>query len=270
MMKSLSAEIPTFDGVTEEAPTTLTFAQLFFAQHLDFQGLWTEALEVLDAAINDTPTLADLRTCKARVLKHLGELETSSALLTEAREMGLADRFLNTMAVRGLMRKDDTEEALRVVLLFDFHSKESGNPEGNLKDMQVMWVEYYIGLSYMRQSKYGLALKKFHETFQHFHDIQEDQFDFHSYCFRKTTLRTYVRFLRMQDELYSHKFYRRAAKAAMQIYQHLWDNPVVTAKEETADAEANLSAAKKKELKPEEKAEEKGKGGRPGRKDDDP
>ena len=41
------------------------------------------------------------------------------------------------MAVRGLMRKDDTEEALRVVLLFDFHSKESGNPEGNLKDMQV-------------------------------------------------------------------------------------------------------------------------------------
>ena len=46
--------------MTEEAPTTLTFAQLFFAQHLDFQGLWTEALEVLDQAINDTPTLADL------------------------------------------------------------------------------------------------------------------------------------------------------------------------------------------------------------------
>jgi len=252
-IKALSADIPTFDGVTEEAPTTLTFAQLFFAQHLDFQGLWTEALEVLDQAINDTPTLADLRTCKARVLKHLGDLDTSSELLSEAREMDLADRFLNTMAVRGLMRKDDTEEALRVVLLFDFHSKESGNPEGNLKDMQVMWVEYYIGLSYMRQSKYGPALKKFWETFQHFHDIQEDQFDFHSYCFRKTTLRTYVRFLRMQDDLYSHKFYRRAAKSAMIIYKQILDNPVEVKKESEEMDDANLTAAEKKKLKHQQK-----------------
>eukprot|EP00971_Amphidinium_carterae_P344240 6484498-Amphidinium_carterae.1 len=40
----------------------------------------------------------------------------------------------------------------------------------------------------------------------------EDQFDFHNYCLRKTTLRTYVGMLRMQDRLFSHKFYRRAAK----------------------------------------------------------
>jgi peptide alpha-N-acetyltransferase len=282
-MKTLKADVSTFDGVTEEAPTTLTFAQLFFAQHLDFQGQWTEALEVLDEAIKDTPTLADLRTCKARVLKHMGALEQSSELLSEAREMDLADRFLNTMAVRGLMRKDDTEEALRVVLLFDFHSKESGNPEGNLKDMQVMWVEYYIGLSYMRKAKYGLALKKFHETFQHFHDIQEDQFDFHSYCFRKTTLRTYVRFLRMQDDLYSHKFYRRAAKAAMIIYKQLLDNPVEEKKESEEKDDANMTAAEKKKLKHQQKREAKSKekqeggsktddnnAGPKGKKDDDP
>jgi len=283
-IKTLTAPVSTFDGKKEEPPTSLTFTQMFLAQHLDMQGEWDEAVQVMDNALADTPTLPDLCTCKARILKHMGDLEQSSELLNTAREMDLADRFLNTMAVRGLMRKDETDEALKTVLLFDFYSKDAPNrEEGNLFDMQVMWVEYYIGLSFKRQGEWGKALKKFNDTIKHFQDIQEDQFDFHSYCFRKTTLRTYVRFLRMQDELYSHKFYRRAAKAAMQIYQHLWDNPVVTAKEETADAEANLSAAekkalklkqkreaKKKEEKPEEKTEEKGKGGRPGRKDDDP
>ena len=30
---------------------------------------------------------------------------------------------------------------------------------------------------------------RFHETFKHFSDISEDQFDFHNYCLRKTTLK---------------------------------------------------------------------------------
>merc|ERR1719487_3042155 len=109
----------------------------------------------------------------------------------------------------------------------------------------------------MRQGrgKYGLALKKFHETFQHFHDIQEDQFDFHSYCFRKTTLRTYVRFLRMQDDLYSHKFYRRAAKSAMIIYKQILDNPVEVKKESEEKEDATMTAAEKKTLKMRQKRE---------------
>merc|ERR1712139_585259 len=119
----------------------------------------------------------------------------------------------------------------------------------------------------MRQQKFGLALKKFHETFQHFHDIQEDQFDFHSYCFRKTTLRTYVRFLRMQDDLYSHKFYRRAAKAAMIIYKQILDNPV--------DEKKKLKHQQKREAKSKEKQEGGSKtddksAGAKGKKDDDP
>lgn len=32
---------------------------------------------------------------------------------------------------------------------------------------------------------------------KHFFDIEEDQFDFHSYCIRKMTLRAYIEMLRM-------------------------------------------------------------------------
>eukprot|EP00434_Breviolum_minutum_P042189 symbB.v1.2.037537.t2/scaffold5565.1/size25819/2 len=76
-------------------------------------------------------------------------------------------------------------------------------------------------------SKIGSHTKtRFHETFKHFSDIAEDQFDFHNYCLRKTTLKAYVAMLRMQERLYSHKFYRRAAKDAVKIYLELYDAKV--------------------------------------------
>ena len=46
------------------------------------------------------------------------------------------------------------------------------------------------------------ALKKFLAVHKHFEDFREDQFDFHGYCARKMTLRSYLQMLRMQDQLY--------------------------------------------------------------------
>merc|ERR1711915_1100704 len=102
-------------------------------------------------------------------------------------------------------------------------------------DMQCMWYESAAGRSYCRQKKYGKALKMFNETFRHFNDISEDQFDFHNYCLRKTTLKAYVAMLRMQERLYSHKFYRRAAKDSIRIYMELYDQKL---KGEGEDKEA--------------------------------
>ena len=47
----------------------------------------------------------------------------------------------------------------------------------------------------MRLGQYGLALKKFHQIEKHFIDIYDDQFDFHSYCLRKMTLRAYMEYV---------------------------------------------------------------------------
>lgn len=54
----------------------------------------------------------------------------------------------------------------------------------------------------------------------------EDQFDFHSYCMRKMTLRSYVGLLRLEDVLRSHPFYFRAARVAIQVYLRLYDRPL--------------------------------------------
>merc|ERR1711988_1684507 len=154
--------------------------------------------------------------------------------------------------------------------------------------MQCMWYESAVGRSYIRQKNYGKAVKELHETFKHFNDIAEDQFDFHNYCLRKTTLKSYVSMLRMQERLYSHKFYRRAAKDAIRIYLDLYDQKLKGegAADETKNSdnkEVEMSAAEKKKQKHKEQREKKkkeaekadqaktaGSSGKPKKQDDDP
>ena len=81
---------------------------------------------------------------------------------------------------------------------------------------------------------------------KHFEDIHEDQFDFHSYCIRKVTMRAYTRVLRWEDELWSQQYYGRAAQGIVGIYLHLHDNPSITAEEEEPDYSKMTAAARKK------------------------
>merc|ERR1719272_2539592 len=234
---------------------------MVLAQHYDFIGNTEEALKITDKAIEHTATFVEIYSTKARILKHAGDNEGSSKCFDEVRQMDLADRFLNTQCVRALLRVDDVQTGMEKALLF---SKEPDSPEAaSLHDMQCMWYESCTGRSYFRQKNYGKALKKFNETFKHFNDIAEDQFDFHNYCLRKTTLKTYVAMLRMQERLYSHKFYRRAAKDAIKIYIELFDmkarGETVVKKKDDEDPEAGMTAEQKKAFKHKKKREEKAK-----------
>ena len=59
--------------------------------------------------------------------------------------------------------------------------------------MNTLQVKYWKQLQ---------ALKRLLAVRAHFDDFVEDQFDFHSYCVRKMTLRAYVAMLRMEDRLH--------------------------------------------------------------------
>ena len=52
-----------------QVPTTFLYALSFYGQHLDKVGEHDKALEILDEAIQHTPTLIELHVSKARVLK---------------------------------------------------------------------------------------------------------------------------------------------------------------------------------------------------------
>ena len=83
--------------------------------------------------------------------------------------------------------------------------------------MCVSCVRYELasGESYFRQGDLGHALKNFLAVEKHYSDMTEDQFDFHSYCLRKMTLRAYVSMLKFQNQLHSHEYFHKAAAGAI-------------------------------------------------------
>jgi peptide alpha-N-acetyltransferase len=118
---------------------------------------------------------------------------------------------------------------------------KDGDQHNNLHDMQCMWYvppsplrhhhfsrffsvltrwfllryELASGESYFRQGDLGRALKTFLSVEKHYTDMTEDQFDFHSYCLRKMTLRAYVSMLKFQDRLHAHEYFHKAAAGAI-------------------------------------------------------
>ncbi|ELK10021.1 NMDA receptor-regulated 1-like protein [Pteropus alecto] len=94
----------------------------------------------------------------------------------------------------------------------------------------------------------------------HFFEITDDQFDFHTYCMRKMTLRAYVDLLRLEDTLRRHAFYFKAARSAIEMYLKLYDNPLTNENKQQEINSENLSAKElKKMLSKQRRAQKKAK-----------
>ncbi|GAB4842023.1 N-alpha-acetyltransferase 16, NatA auxiliary subunit [Ancistrocladus abbreviatus] len=239
----------------KEPPSTLMWTLFLLAQHYDRRGQYEVALLKIDEAIEHTPTVIDLYSVKSRILKHAGDLTAAAALADEARCMDLADRYINSECVKRMLQADQVSLAEKTAVLFT----KDGDQHNNLHDMQCMWYELASGESYFRQGDLGRALKKFLAVEKHYADITEDQFDFHSYCLRKMTLRTYVEMLRFQDRLHSHAYFHKAASGAIRCYIKLFDSPPKFANEEDEEMAKLLPSQKKKMRQKQRKAEARAK-----------
>ncbi|KAI9110342.1 hypothetical protein K1719_018784 [Acacia pycnantha] len=245
-----------YPGSSEkEPPSTLMWILFLLAQHYDKRGQHEIALSKIDEAIEHTPTVIDLYSVKSRILKHSGDLAAAAAFSEEARCMDLADRYINSECVKRMLQADQVALAEKTAVLFT----KDGDQHNNLHDMQCMWYELASGESYFRQGDLGRALKKFLAVEKHYADITEDQFDFHSYCLRKMTLRTYVEMLAFQDRLHSHVYFHKAAAGAIRCYIKLFDSPPKSAAEEDEDMSKLLPSQKKKMRQKQRKAEARAK-----------
>ncbi|KAJ8427132.1 hypothetical protein Cgig2_033942 [Carnegiea gigantea] len=244
-----------FPGRTvKEPPSTLMWTLFLVAQHYDRRSQYGTALAKIDEAISHTPTVIDLYSVKSRILKHAGDLTAAAALADEARCMDLADRYINSECVKRMLQADQVSLAEKTAVLFT----KDGDQHNNLYDMQCMY-ELASGESYFRQGELGKALKKFLAVEKHYADITEDQFDFHSYCLRKMTLRTYVEMLKFQDRLHSHSYFCKAAAGAIRCYLKLFDSPPKSATEKDEEMSKLLPSQKKKMRQKQRKAEARAK-----------
>ncbi|CEP08700.1 hypothetical protein [Parasitella parasitica] len=238
----------------KEPPTALLWTLYYVAKQHDFHKENEKALEVINKAIAHTPTVVELYMTKGRVLKHAGKVEEASKIMNEAREMDLQDRFINSKCAKYLLRAGHTDEAERVLGLF---TRKDVAPVQDLTDMQCQWFMTEEGNAFLRKKEYGKALKRFHSLEKFYLDYFDDQFDFHSYCLRKLTLRSYVSALRWEDKLKTHPFYLKAAKGAVEAYLALADKSKEADEFESADmTEADKKKARNKARKAALKAQQ--------------
>ncbi|KAI9912420.1 hypothetical protein PsorP6_005219 [Peronosclerospora sorghi] len=251
-IKTLEAKKPLDVGSNSIAANStekvLLWTNYLAAQHYDRLQNHEKAMECIEKCIKKEPTMLDFFQRKARILKHMGYLNEAANVMVDGRKLDLADRYINNKATEYLLHDNRVDEADATIALFTRHE---GDPQQNLFDMQCMWYEIECGKSQLRQKKYALALKRFFAVEKHFNDFVDDQFDFHTYCIRKMTLRSYIQMLRLCDEIYGHPFFVEAAHGAIACYKALAEMEVLKAQEEAkvAATTANMSAVDKKKAK---------------------
>lgn len=200
-------ENPTNDG---DSPVRKTFALMCLAAFYDHINEYPKALSLVEKAIAVTPTLIDLYVLKAKIQKHASDMHGSAETWEFSRKLDLADRYLNSKAVKAMLRVNQIDKARETIMLFAKDSTDS--TKSNLGEMQCMWWEFELGKAHARLGETGKAREVWRGTLKHYEDMAEDEFDFALYCLRRMTLRAYMDFLRFGSRMKSHKFYRRTVE----------------------------------------------------------
>jgi len=238
----------------EESPMVLMWLWKLLANHYERIGEPVKAIQFINKAIDHTPSCIELYMCKARIYKHHGNTKAAACCMEKARSMDLADRSINTRAVVYLLRNGEIEKATKTVELFTREADAC-----NLYEMQAMWWAIECGRAYKAQGikSLGPALKKLTAVEKHFVDFVEDQFDFHSYCLRKMTLRTYIDMLRNADKIRDSANFVKAAEGVIECYLSLHAmGPSAEGGEYAGMSDKEVKKAKAKKAKAEARVKE--------------
>ena len=128
--------------------------------------------------------------------------------INEARKTDLADRFMNNICIKYLMKCKKPHIAEDVLKLFM-------RDEASLYELQNQWYIIEAGKSFLKQRKFAPGLKHLQFIDKQFKDMEANQYDFHTYCIRKWTLKEYVEYIEFNDNIYKDKKYMEAAAYAM-------------------------------------------------------
>jgi peptide alpha-N-acetyltransferase len=125
-----SSDQPNGTSEKSEPPTTLLWTLYFLALHYAHPKSHRhvpKSLEIIEQAIQHTPTLVELHLTKARLLKYQGKLSEAVDSIMLARDLDLQDRFVNTKVGKYLLRVNRNDEAMQILKdftrVFPFYSE---------------------------------------------------------------------------------------------------------------------------------------------------
>jgi peptide alpha-N-acetyltransferase len=200
---------------------------------------------------------------KARVYKDHGDIDEALKHMEEGRMMDLADRYLNNKASRYLLRAGKIEEGRKMISIFTKAvPSEMITEYNNVYDLQVNWYTLEEGDAWRRNGNLSMALKRYNDVLEHFTQYYNDEFDYHSYCLRKNTLRGYMNTIKLHDRVRDHPFWFSAASKSIELFLHLTDSPSKPSEvvdkelEGLSDQERKKVLAKRRKAKAQKEREE--------------
>lgn len=234
-------------------------ALYYLAQHYNYylSRDLAKAMEYIDRAIEKDPKGLEFHMTKARIWKHMGNLEKASDWMNRARMLDTKDRYINTKSAKYQLRNDKTEDALRTMGLFT-RADTPGGPFMDLLDMQAIWWLTEEGEAFARMGDEGSALRRFDLVHGIYDTWVEDQFDFHAFSLRKGFIRAYVDMLQWEDRIREHPTYSRAALDAVAIHLERHDraaNAALNGEDPNGEDAAERKKAAKKAAKERQKQE---------------
>lgn len=233
----------------EKDAKTLIWVLLFLSKNYDYKKEYELAEKYINEAIELSSDIVELYLFKARLLKHAGKISEASQVMEHARNMDLSDRYINTKAVKYMLRNGEIDKAREIILLFS--RPDAQDPVAELVEMQSLWYTYEIADAYRRKGDYGESLKYLYQIHKHFDDFYDDQLDFHSYSLRKVTLRSYLDLLNFEDGVFGLEYFKKATKMTIDILLKLYSNRDgnETKENQTAEDAKSQSERKKAERK---------------------
>ena len=267
-INTLSSQNTFPDDPTEHPPSTLLWSWYLRATLHAQAGEYADGVALINNCIDHTPTGVDFYELKAKLLEAGGDIQQAADVVDAGRDLDHQDRYINNQATKTLLRAGREDIAKKRISMFAVHE---GNPEQNLYDMQCTWFELELADSCRKKGQLGRALRKYSKfvlficqlfftyshiayciwrkivhVIKHYEDYHEDQFDFHAYCIRKVTLRSYCEMLKFEDEIWGLPFYRHAAEEVIKIYLKIIDKPAQSTSEEEPDYSKMTPADRKK------------------------
>ncbi|KAM9965218.1 hypothetical protein ACTFIW_005028 [Dictyostelium discoideum] len=210
----------------KESPSTVLWCLYYLAQHFDRINDHSNSLSYINQAIEHTPTCLDLYVVKAKLYKHQGDLQKAYEEYDRARNLDLADRYLNTKCALYALRNNDPDTAEAI---FSLIKDETQTLLFNIQEFQCIWYERELGKTYLRAGDNARAIKLFNFVDKNHLEYLEDQMDFHNHINKKLTMRSYIEFLRWEDQVYQNKPYIATGKAHVKAYLNHQNKPEVMA-----------------------------------------
>ena len=124
-------------------------------------------------------------------------------LTEEARNLDLADRYLNAHSSKYMIKAGEIDKAHETMLLF---SKEIDGDKLNVHEMAQNWFEWHCARAFMRQKDYRKSLKQLDYMVGHVENMQKDIVDFFWCAMKRVNMATYCESQETRENIHQGKW----------------------------------------------------------------